>query len=134
MGIRTKINETFGTFAQRIVAAAVAPRQVQSCTPLLIVAVSLLVSGFCGDAFAQVESLAAINYNDDRIVNTYDANLTYFEGSFGALIMAAAGIGAILAAMLNRYKLALFLLGLAVGAFFTRSLIATYFNDANVIS
>lgn len=132
MGIRTKINETFWTFAQRVIAASVAPRQVQSCTPLLIVAVSLLVSGFCGDAFAQVESLAAINYNDDRIVNYHNAIMTYVEGSFGALIMVAAGIGAILAAMLNRYKLALFLLGLAVGAFFTRRLVGTFLDDGGV--
>jgi predicted dinucleotide-utilizing enzyme len=58
--------------------------------------------------------------------------MAYLEGSFGALVMAAAGIGAILSASFGQFKAALSLMVVAVGAFILRSLISTFFNDVGI--
>jgi predicted dinucleotide-utilizing enzyme len=71
-------------------------------------------------------------YNDARVVNAVNAVLSYLEGTFGALIMAAAGIGAIISASFGGYKAAISLMVVAVGAFILRSLMSTFFNDSQV--
>ena len=71
-------------------------------------------------------------YNDARIANAVNAVMTYLEGTFGALVMAAAGIGAILSAAFGQYKAALSLMVVAIGAFILRSLMSTFFNDVSV--
>jgi hypothetical protein len=72
------------------------------------------------------------NYNDVKIANAVNAIMTYLEGSFGALIMAASGIGAIMSAAFGQYKAALSLMVVAVGSFILRSLIGTFFNDSMI--
>jgi len=71
-------------------------------------------------------------YNDDRIVMAINAILTYIEGAFGALIMIAAGLMAIISAAMGQYKASLGLLVVAVGAFILRSLVGTFFNDEGI--
>jgi hypothetical protein len=58
--------------------------------------------------------------------------MTYLEGSFGALILAASGIGAIMSAAFGQYKAAFSLMAVAVGSFILRSLISTFFNDISI--
>jgi hypothetical protein len=48
------------------------------------------------------------------------------------LVMLAAGLSCIVAVMLRRHRLALFLLGLAAGAFVNRSFVEVFYNDVNV--
>ena len=60
--------------------------------------------------------------------------MTYLEGSFGALVMAAAGIGAIMSAAFGQFKASLSLMVVAVGAFILRSLMGTFFNDIGIQS
>ena len=102
--------------------------QLQLC--LLIVGVVLIVAGLTFDADAQFG--LTTRYNDVRISNAVNAVLTYLEGTFGALVMVAAGVGAILSSAFGQYRAALGLLVVAVGAFILRSLVSTFFNDATI--
>lgn len=95
-----------------------------------------LLSVFSGCCLAiSSEVFAAghgITYNDSRFASAVDAVMAYLEGSFGAMIMAAAGIATVICAAFGQYRLALSLLVVAVGAFALRSLVSTFFNDASL--
>ncbi|HMO02736.1 MAG TPA: hypothetical protein PKD37_07000 [Oligoflexia bacterium] len=73
-------------------------------------------------------------YNDTRIAEAAAVVLRHIEGSFGALIMIASGIGAIMAAAFGNFKASLALLVVSIGAFILRSLVGTFFNTQNIES
>ena len=125
----TKINNALLTFAQKVSTAAIAPTERQARATLFLAGVSLLVFGLSVDGVAQ---FTATKYNDNKVPNAVNAIMTYLEGSFGALFMATAGLGCIIAAAIGRYNDALLYLGLAVGTFLSRSLMSTCFNDTNI--
>ena len=125
-----KIKNASVTLAQKIAAAKVAPTEAHARAVLFIAGVSLLALGLSADVVAQ--GFTNTNYNDEKIANAVNAIMMYLEGSFGALIMAASGIGAIMSAAFGQYKAALSLMVVAVGSFILRSLIGTFFNDINV--
>jgi hypothetical protein len=127
----TKIKNASVTLAQKIAAAKVAPTEAQARTALFIAGVSLLALGLSADVVAQ-NGFTNTNYNDQKIANAVNAIMTYLEGSFGALIMAASGVGAIMSAAFGQYKAALSLMVVAVGSFILRSLIGTFFNDTMI--
>jgi len=54
--------------------------------------------------------------------------LRFIEGSFGALVMVGAGLGAILAGAFGAYKAAISLLFVALGAFILRALVSLFFG------
>lgn len=128
----TKIKNAYVALGQKISAATIAPTEKQARLALFVFGVAILGLGLSHEVSAQVSSGAAINYNDDRINNAVNAIMTYLEGSFGALIMAASGIGAIMSAAFGQYKAALSLMVVAVGAFILRSLMGTFFNDIGI--
>ncbi len=130
----TKIKNAYVTLGQKFSAAMVAPTEKQARLALFVAGLAVLGLGLSHEVSAQISSGAAINYNDDRINNAVNAIMTYLEGSFGALIMAAAGIGAIMSAAFGQYKAALSLMVVAVGAFILRSLMGTFFNDIGIQS
>lgn len=130
----TKIKNAYVTLGQKLSAATIAPTETQVRVTLLVVGVAVLGLGLSHEATASFGGDAQINYNDDRINNAVNAIMTYLEGSFGALIMAASGIGAIMSAAFGQYKAALSLMVVAVGAFILRSLISTFFNDVGIQS
>lgn len=104
---------------------------------LFITGAILLVFGLDGGILAQNPFVDAENglratYNDARLSDAINVVLTYIEGSFGAMVMVAAGIGAILSSAFGQYRAALGLLVVAVGAFILRSLVGTFFNDINI--
>lgn len=72
----------------------------------------------------------ALEANYDDSLNRYAAgNLLWFiEGSFGALLMIGAGLGAIVAGAFGAYKAAISLLFVAVGAFILRALVSLFFG------
>ncbi len=118
-----------------------AARQAQVTFAFLLAAapVAMSVFGIVGDATAQMSSEAGIVYTDDRVVPLYQATIDYIDGSFGALLMAGAGFGAIVSAALAKFRadkrlnlvaLALFLF--SVGVFFARAAIGYYFNDPGI--
>ena len=59
--------------------------------------------------------------------------LQYVEGPFGALITAAAGIGAIVAAALGGFKVAWTLVVTAVGAFILRAYMTLFFSSGDCV-
>ena len=129
----TKIKNAYVDLAQKISAATIAPTEKQARMALFVAGVAILGLGLTHEATAQLNTTPAqINYNDERITNAVNAIMTYLEGSFGALIMAASGVGAIMSAAFGQYKAALSLMVVAVGAFILRSLIGTFFNDMGI--
>jgi len=125
----SKAKKAHVSFCQKASAARFAPSEKQAQAGLFIFGMTILVFGLSMDSHAWNGST---KYNDARIVNAVNAVLTYLEGTFGALVMAAAGIGAILSAAFGQYKAALSLMVVAIGAFILRSLMSTFFNDDNV--
>ena len=130
----TKIKNAYVAVGQKVSAAMVAPTEKQARLALFVTGVAVLGLGLSHEVVAQIGGQAAINYNDERIANAVNAIMTYLEGSFGALIMAASGIGAIMSAAFGQYKAAFSLMAVAVGSFILRSLISTFFNDQNIQS
>jgi len=109
-------------------SALYAPTRNQSQTVLFLVGIGLLTAGLSTDAAAQMTA----KYNDLRIANSVNALLTYIEGSFGALVMVSAGIGAILSSAFGQYRASLGLLVVAVGSFILRSVLSTFLNDDSI--
>ncbi len=124
--------------SQKIGSALVAPSEKQAQVLLFGAGVVLLSAGVYDAAFAQLGGTGngaaglVTTYNDTRFSDALNAILTYIEGTFGAMVMVASGIGAIMSAAFGQYRAALGLLVVAVGAFILRSLVGTFFNDSNI--
>jgi hypothetical protein len=111
----------------------IAPTQTQVQGMLLLLGVALIAGGLSHDVLAQAGNYDDIGeFDDQRVGQAIDRIFAYIEGSFGALIMIVAGLGAIMAAALGSYSAALGLLVVAVGAFILRSLVATFFNTESI--
>lgn len=134
-GTIAKVKNAYTHACQKLGATMAAPTDRQAQVLLFVVGVGLLTAGLAASANAQLiggdEGLTT-RYNDARMSNAVNAILTYLEGTFGALIMVASGIGAILSAAFGQYRAALGCLVVAVGAFILRSFLATFFNDKSV--
>jgi hypothetical protein len=132
--IVSEAKQAYLSLGQRLGAAFHAPSRRQAQVALFVLGVVLLTTGlssFSMAAYADPDSLTTY-YNDQRIADSVNAILTYLEGTFGALVMAAAGIGAILSSAFGQYKAALGCLVVAVGAFILRSFLGTFFNDESI--
>ena len=127
----SRLPKKLESLSRRVGAMLVAPSSSQLQSMLLLGGLALLFAGLSSPAEAYTP---ASNYNDDRIAEAADVIMTYVHGSFGALIMVCSGIAAILSAAFGGYRAALGLLVVAVGSFILRSLVATWFNDANMKS
>lgn len=113
---------------QKLAAACCQPSEVQGRGVLFLAGVCLLVLGLADFALAQgIPPPSQIAYSDDRIIESLEAVLAYIEGAFGALVMIAAGLGAIVSAAFGQYSAALGLFVVAVGAFILRSFVVTFF-------
>lgn len=130
----TNLKEKYTHVCQKVGAAFSAPKQSHVQVALFGLGVALLTAGLLDEVIAQGQNQGArtINYNDQRITESTNAVLTYLEGSFGALVMVASGIGAILSAAFGQYRAALGLMVVAIGSFILRSLMSTFFNDSNI--
>jgi hypothetical protein len=126
----TKIKNAYVAVGQKVSAAMVAPTEKQARLALFVAGVAILGLGLSHDVIAADQG--GTTYNDEKIANAVNAIMTYLEGSFGALIMAASGIGAIMSAAFGQYKAAFSLMAVAVGSFILRSLISTFFNDISI--
>ena len=121
------IKRKFNELSRSVGAAIVAPSNRQIQFMLLVLGVALLSAGLVSESVAQAPA-----YNDERIVNAVNKILIYLQGSFGALVMVCAGLGAIVSSAFGQYRAALGLLVVAVGAFILRSLMGTFFNTSNI--
>jgi hypothetical protein len=138
----SKLKNRYVTAAQRLSAAMVAPSEKHARTALFVAGVAILGAGLSQDLYAQAGGfvgggggggLATTGQvNSQRIQLAVSAIMQYLEGSFGALIMAASGVGAIMAAAFGQYKAALSLMVVAVGSFILRNLINTFFNETGL--
>ena len=128
------VSEKIKTACQYTAASLVAPSEAQVRTIIFLAGISMLAISLSLDATAQGGGggNTSTKYNDAKVANAVNAIMTYLEGSFGALIMAASGIGAIMSAAFGQYKAALSLMVVAVGAFILRSIMSTFFNDQNI--
>jgi len=127
------VSEKIKTACQYTAASFAAPSEAQVRTIIFLAGISMLAISLSLDATAQgTGGNTSTKYNDAKVANAVNAIMTYLEGSFGALVMAAAGIGAIMSAAFGQYKAALSLMMVAVGAFILRSLMSTFFNDTNI--
>ena len=118
--------QTVGAFLQ-------APNKTHIQCMLFILGVGILSCGLLETALAQATpGQNGYKYNDERISSSANAVLLYLEGSFGALVMVASGIGAILSAAFGQYRAALGLMVVAIGSFILRSLMSTFFNDTTI--
>lgn len=69
-----------------------------------------------------------IPYDDTLIRNAVGNLYRMIEGAFGALVVVAAGIGAIIAGVVGAYKAAFALFLTAVGAFILRAYVSLFFG------
>jgi hypothetical protein len=140
LSVMSKVNNTLVKFREKYVsvcqsigAAIASPSKRHAQFALFLVGVALIGAGLSMDAIAQgTTGGRAIRYNDARVTQAVNGVLLYLEGSFGALVMVASGIGAIMSAAFGQYRAALGLMVVAVGAFILRSLMSTFFNDQNI--
>ena len=87
---------------------------------LFIAGIFLLSFGLSGIAVAAW---------DDYVLDAVKNIFALIEGSFGALIMVVAGLGAIIAAAMGAYRGAMGCLVIAVGAFILRSIVTLFFGE-----
>ena len=101
-----------------------------ACASLILYSLGclLLSLGLYDSAWAQ----HATEFNDIRFSDALNVLFIYIEGTFGAMVMVAGGIGAIMSSAFGQYRAALSLLVVAVGAFVLRSLVGTFFNDETI--
>ncbi len=133
--IFAKARETALDATRRLAVARVAPTEKQAQAILFAAGIICLGIGLSDDVFAG----SGFGWNsrqgdieDSRIALAVSTLFKYLEGSFGALIMAAAGIGAILSAAVGQYKAALSCMVVSVGAFILRSFMSTFFNMESI--
>lgn len=123
------IKRNYLAACQKSAASFYSPTEAQGRAGLFILGIALLGLGMNSGVDAQG---LTVTYNDTRIADSVNGILTYIEGSFGALVMISAGLGAIISSAFGQYRAALGLLVVAVGAFILRSLVSTFFNDTTL--
>lgn len=125
----SRIKDSYKSACTKVGACLKAPSRAQGQLFLFALGIVLV-------SFGLIEGVEArdIKYNDQRVSQSVNGVLTYLEGSVGALVMVACGIGAIMSSAFGQYRAALGLMVVAVGAFILRSLMSTFFNDTVVMS
>jgi hypothetical protein len=145
--MKTRITSVINSAKERALDVArkaslvvTAPTEKQAQTILFAAGVLTLSLGLSEELFAQAGNFNTVNNSlagngqieDGRIAAAVNVLFAFLEGSFGALIMAASGIAAIVAAAFGQYKAALSCMVCAVGAFILRSIMQTFFNVESV--
>lgn len=144
--MKTKITSIISSTKERaldvtrkVSLAMTTPTEKQAQLILFSAGVLLLGVGLSADVFAQggtgiggVPNAGTGGIEDGRIANAVSTLFRFLEGSFGALIMAASGIAAIISAAFGQYKAALSCMVCAVGAFILRSMMNTFFNTTTI--
>ena len=126
--ITNTISSLYTSTGQKLGALVHSPSKQHFQVALFVFGLVVLAVGSEWHAEAQRN----INYNAVRLTQATNGVLLYLEGSFGALVMVASGIGAILSSAFGQYKAALGLMVVAIGSFILRSLMSTFFNDAGI--
>jgi hypothetical protein len=130
--MKTETQDTSVPTPAKKSTSTLSPVETHLALALVVTGLVVIAFGIFDDATAQVSPGAVIFYNEGPIYNHTNAIMTYLEGSFGAFVMASAGLAAILCAVFRKWKTAGILLLTAVVAFIGRSLIGTFFNDVGI--
>ena len=125
----SKIHEFFREICIRIGAMRTAPSANFSQALLLLVGLGLISLAMTSGAGAQ----EATNYDDQLLTDSINYILTYMEGTYGALIMACAGVLSVLSAAYGQYRTSICMLIVAVGSYILRSFIGTFFQDEGIM-
>lgn len=122
--------------ARKVAVAKIAPSEKQARMILFTAGMLALSFSLSHESFAGQNCNGAddclLDLQDARIGTSVQIVLAYLEGSLGALIMAIAGMVAIVAAAFGQYKAALQAMACAIGAFILRSVMNTFFNTQTV--
>lgn len=113
-------------------ASSISPVERHLALALIVTGIAVITLGIIDDSTAQVSSGAIIDYDTGPRSNLTNAIWTYIEHSGGALIMASAGLAAILCAVFRKWKAATILLLIAGAVFIGRCLVGTFFNDVGI--
>jgi len=127
-----KTREAALDVTRKLAIAKSAPTEKQAQTILFVAGIICLGIGLSGDVLAGGWDARQGQIEDGRIANAVAVLFKFLEGSFGALIMAASGIGAVMSAAFGQYKMALSCMVVAVGAFILRSMLNTFFNTQSI--
>lgn len=116
-------------------ASSINRRLVETAAPaiLTLFGFALLCGGFVELSAAQgLEDLRgpAPDFDPVLIDGAVGSLFQLIEGSFGALVMVVAGLGAIIAAAMGAYRASLGMLVVAVGSFILRSLVSLFFPES----
>ena len=132
--IITKAREASLDVARRVAVASTTPTEKQAQMILLTAGIVALGIGLSHEVFANGIGAQGgyTGYDDRRIANAVQTIMMFLEGSLGALVMAASGIGAIMSAAFGNYKMALSCMVVSVGAFILRSMMNTFFNIQSI--
>lgn len=125
------VKEKYLSSCQKLGAIFKAPSRTHVQFMLFALGFGLLSVGLVEAVIAQDAPGGIDQFNDTRINEAVCIVFRYLEGSFGALVMVASGIGAILSAAFGQYRAALGLMVVAIGSFIIRSLTATFFGAGN---
>ena len=126
----SKVGSYFKSMSQKLGAMKIAPSSSHIQLMLFVLGAGLLAVGLTSGAFAQGAELG--QYNDERISQGANLILMHMSGSFGALIMILAGLGAIISSAFGQYRAALGMLVVAIGTFILRSIVGTFFNAEHI--
>lgn len=103
---------------------------LSSRATLFLLGIGLLAFGLSDFAQAQVTAtLPVVDFNEKEFNFARCRFLRLLEGSFGALLAVAAGIGSIIAASVGKYAVSYTFLVVSVGAFCMRSFVSLFFGD-----
>jgi hypothetical protein len=127
-----KTREAALDLGRKVAVAKRAPSEAQGRMILFTFGIVCLGLAFSDHALANDWAARSGQVEDTRIAQAVATLFTFLEGSFGALIMAASGIGAVLSAAFGQYKAALSCMVVAVGAFILRSMMNTFFNVTSI--
>lgn len=128
--IVSRVKAALDNAATKYYVGTRAPSKAQYQWGLMALGLMLLAGGLALDSEAAYTPRSA--YNDDRIAEAVDVVFLFINGTFGALIMVASGVAAILSSAFGQYRAALGLMVVAIGSFILRSLVKTWFNTQNL--
>jgi hypothetical protein len=131
-----KVKQTWGAHSVRhycLRQCVLLEQAVQKSGGMLLFVLGLVVLAGGLSALADAQgggtTFHKADYNDTFVRVAIGNLFGLVEGSFGALVMVVAGLGAIVAAAMGAYRGALALVVVAVGAFVLRALVSLFFGD-----
>jgi len=125
-----KLSSSYKQLGRYIGAARLSPTQGQYQLILFALGSALLMTGVVSGVTAQ--GLETWGYKPPVDGGRVNSILTYMERTFGAWVMGAAGVGAIVASAYRQYIVALGCLVVAIGSFILRSYMVTISNGTDI--